>query len=33
MRQLEAIDDDAEAHGLTRSAFVASAAREKIRQG
>ena len=27
---LRAIDDAAEAHGLTRSAFLASAAREKI---
>jgi Ribbon-helix-helix protein, copG family len=27
---LEAIDEAAEAHGLTRSAFIASAAREKI---
>jgi predicted RNase H-like HicB family nuclease len=30
---LEAIDEAAEAHGLTRSAFLASAAREKIKQG
>jgi metal-responsive CopG/Arc/MetJ family transcriptional regulator len=27
---LDAIDDAAKAHGLTRSAFLASAAREKI---
>jgi hypothetical protein len=27
---LEAIDDDAKASGLTRSSFVATAAREKI---
>jgi uncharacterized protein (DUF1778 family) len=27
---LEAIDEAAEAHGLTRSAFIVSAAREKI---
>jgi hypothetical protein len=27
---LKAIDEAAEAHGLTRSAFIASAAREKI---
>jgi predicted RNase H-like HicB family nuclease len=30
---LEAIDEAADARGLTRSAFVASAAREKIKQG
>jgi len=30
---LEAIDEAAEAHGLTRSAFMASAAREKITRG
>jgi predicted RNase H-like HicB family nuclease len=30
---LEAIDEAAEAHGLTRSAFIASAAREKIARG
>jgi predicted RNase H-like HicB family nuclease len=30
---LEAIDEAAEAHGLTRSAFIASAAREKIMRG
>lgn len=30
---LEAIDEAAEAHGLTRSAFIASAAREKITRG
>ena len=30
---LQAIDDAAEAHGLTRSAFLASAAIEKIRRG
>jgi predicted RNase H-like HicB family nuclease len=30
---LEAIDTAAEAHGLTRSAFIASAAVEKIKQG
>ena len=30
---LEAIDEAADVHGLTRSAFVASAAREKIKQG
>jgi predicted RNase H-like HicB family nuclease len=30
---LEAIDEAAAAHGLTRSAFIASAAREKIKQG
>ena len=30
---LEAIDAAAEAHGLTRSAFIASAAVEKIKQG
>jgi metal-responsive CopG/Arc/MetJ family transcriptional regulator len=30
---LEAIDDAAEAHGLTRSAFITSAAREKIERG
>jgi predicted RNase H-like HicB family nuclease len=30
---LEAIDEAAEAHGLTRSAFLASAAREKIERG
>jgi predicted RNase H-like HicB family nuclease len=30
---LEAIDEAAEAHGLTRSAFIASAAREKIVSG
>jgi len=30
---LQAIDEAAEAHGLTRSAFVASAAREKIARG
>jgi predicted RNase H-like HicB family nuclease len=30
---LEAIDDAADAHGLTRSAFVATAAREKIEHG
>ena len=30
---LEAIDEAAEAHGLTRSAFMASAAREKIARG
>jgi predicted RNase H-like HicB family nuclease len=30
---LEAIDEAAEEHGLTRSAFIASAAREKIRRG
>ena len=32
-RQLEAIDEEAAAHGLTRSAFIASAALEKIRGG
>ena len=30
---LEAIDEAATAHGLTRSAFIASAAREKIAKG
>jgi len=30
---LQAIDEAAEAHGLTRSAFIASAAREKIESG
>ena len=30
---LQAIDEGAAAHGLTRSAFVASAALEKIRRG
>jgi predicted RNase H-like HicB family nuclease len=30
---LEAIDDAARAHGLTRSAFITSAAREKIERG
>jgi predicted RNase H-like HicB family nuclease len=30
---LAAIDDAAEAHGLTRSAFIASAALEKIQRG
>jgi predicted RNase H-like HicB family nuclease len=30
---LQAIDEAAEAHGLTRSAFIASAAREKITRG
>jgi predicted RNase H-like HicB family nuclease len=30
---LEAIDDAAEAHGLTRSAFITTAAREKIERG
>jgi predicted RNase H-like HicB family nuclease len=30
---LEAIDDAARAHGLTRSAFLATAAREKIASG
>jgi predicted RNase H-like HicB family nuclease len=30
---LEAIDEAAEAHGLTRSAFIATAAREKITRG
>jgi predicted RNase H-like HicB family nuclease len=30
---LEAIDEAAEAHGLTRSAFIASAARERITRG
>jgi predicted RNase H-like HicB family nuclease len=30
---LQAIDEAAEAHGLTRSAFLASAAREKIARG
>ena len=30
---LQVIDEAAEAHGLTRSAFVASAAREKIARG
>lgn len=30
---LQAIDDAAEAHGLTRSAFLISAAREKIASG
>ena len=30
---LEAIDEAAQAHGLTRSAFLASAAREKIAKG
>jgi len=30
---LQAIDEAAEAHGLTRSAFIASAAREKIKEG
>jgi hypothetical protein len=30
---LEAIDEEAAAHGLTRSAFIASAALEKIRGG
>src|SRR5215467_1225264 len=30
---LQAIDDAAEAHGLTRSAFITTAAREKIERG
>ena len=30
---LQAIDEEAAAHGLTRSAFIASAALEKIRRG
>jgi predicted RNase H-like HicB family nuclease len=30
---LQAIDEAAEAHGLTRSAFIASAARDKIKKG
>ena len=30
---LAAIDDAAAAHGLTRSAFLAGAAREKIKSG
>jgi uncharacterized protein (DUF1778 family) len=30
---LEAIDEAAEARGLTRSAFLATAAREKIESG
>jgi predicted RNase H-like HicB family nuclease len=30
---LQAIDEEAAAHGLTRSAFMASAALEKIRRG
>jgi hypothetical protein len=30
---LQAIDAEAAAHGLTRSAFIASAALEKIRRG
>jgi predicted RNase H-like HicB family nuclease len=30
---LQAIDEAAEAHGLTRSAFIASAARDKIKEG
>ncbi len=30
---LQAIDEAAEAHGLTRSAFIASAVREKIVSG
>jgi predicted RNase H-like HicB family nuclease len=30
---LEAIDEAADAHGLTRSAFIATAAREKIEHG
>lgn len=30
---LEAIDEAADAHGLTRSSFIASAAREKIEHG
>jgi predicted RNase H-like HicB family nuclease len=30
---LAAIDEAAEAHGLTRSAFIATAAREKIKKG
>ena len=30
---LEAIDEEAAAHGLTRSAFIASAALERIRGG
>jgi len=33
MPALEAIDEAADAHGLTRSAFIASAAREKIEHG
>ena len=32
-RTLAAIDEGAAAHGLTRSAFMASAALEKIRRG
>jgi HicB_like antitoxin of bacterial toxin-antitoxin system len=32
-RTLQAIDEGAAAHGLTRSAFIASAALEKIRRG
>jgi hypothetical protein len=32
-RHAEAIDEEAAAHGLTRSAFIASAALEKIRRG
>ena len=30
---LQAIDEAAQAHGLTRSAFIASAARDKIKEG
>jgi predicted DNA binding CopG/RHH family protein len=30
---IAAIDEEAAAHGLTRSAFIASAALEKIRRG
>jgi hypothetical protein len=30
---LAAIDEEAAAHGITRSAFIASAALEKIRRG
>ena len=30
---LEALDEAARAHGLSRSAFIASAAKEKIRRG
>jgi len=33
LRTLQAIDEEAAAHGLTRSAFIASAALEKIRRG
>jgi metal-responsive CopG/Arc/MetJ family transcriptional regulator len=30
---LEALDEAARAHGLSRSAFIATAAKEKIRRG